>query len=376
MIFMNLQSLVLWLHRWVGLVAGLLILVLAGTGAIMAFAEEMEYATSPAPNRKGHPAHDPIPLEELVARVVAQSPGKRILGIRLPSHADASVKVVTSDRRTFYLDPGTGDILTIQSVNSGVMQAITELHLNLMLRKTGSWVVRVGTLLTLLLALTGLWIWWPRKVFGFRRGSNWRRFTFDLHKVAGLYSSGFLVIVTLTGTTMAFGKTADGMIRKWTGAPAPAAPPQSGRAPGAEPILLSQIVQRAKSALLGASVVSFGMPVSRRAPFRVQMKFPEDHTPGGRSLVFLDQFSGEVLQVESTRGVHPGNWYVAFQHSLHTGEIFGLPSKILASLVCIALGLQVLSGFAMWWRPKPSRPRPGREGISGAVDCGSVRLPN
>lgn len=352
---MSIRSLTVWLHRWAGLAAGLIILVLAATGGIMAFAEEMERATSPASGRAENTFGDSIPLDTLVAKVLVQNAGKQVLGVRMPGKSDGSLKVVTSDRQTYHLDPRTGETLAVRPLNAGFMRAITELHLNLMLQKTGSWIVRVATLLTLALALSGLWLWWPRQILRITPGSNRWRLTFDLHNIAALYSSLFLVLVTVTGTTMAFGRTADAAIRRWTGAPAAESPPPSKPAHGAISIPLSQVVRTAEGALPGASVVSFGIPPGRRAPYRVQMKFPEDHTPGGRSVVYLDQFSGEVSRIDSTRGLQPGNWYVAFQHSLHTGEIFGLPTKVLASLVCLALALQVLSGFVLWWRPKARR---------------------
>jgi uncharacterized iron-regulated membrane protein len=72
--------------------------------------------------------------------------------------------------------------------------------------------------------------------------------------------------------------------------------------------------------------------------------------------VFLDPFTGEARQVLGTRGIGAGNWFIHFSHSLHTGEIYGLPTQLLALLVCLALIAQVVSGFVMWWKPRKAGP--------------------
>jgi uncharacterized iron-regulated membrane protein len=51
-----------------------------------------------------------------------------------------------------------------------------------------------------------------------------------------------------------------------------------------------------------------------------------------------------------------------YSHSIHVGSIFGMPTKILAFVVCLALIFATVSGAVMWWvrrpRGKTSFPAP------------------
>jgi uncharacterized iron-regulated membrane protein len=51
----------------------------------------------------------------------------------------------------------------------------------------------------LLLAITGLSLWWKDKRLRVSRKSTWSRFTWDLHNTVGAYTFLFLLIVAATG---------------------------------------------------------------------------------------------------------------------------------------------------------------------------------
>jgi hypothetical protein len=46
-------------------------------------------------------------------------------------------------------------------------------------------------------------------------------------------------------------------------------------------------------------------PPNSRAGFRLQLAFPEDASPAGRSVVFVDPYTGALLAVHSSR---EGSW--------------------------------------------------------------------
>lgn len=350
---MRIRKGVLWLHRWVGLISGPVILVLAVTGALMVWEHETDALLNPQLLRASV-NNERKSLDEIVAsmRVARPREGRFLAGMKLPEHPGDPLRMLVGGPRILFFDAATGRELGSRLARSGFVHHVTELHLKLKLGASGARLVGIATILTLGLALSGLWLWWPLKLFWFRGRLTFRRFNFDLHNIAGLYSSVFLLIVALTGVTMSYFQTVDPWIRWLSGSSPPPRMPQVANRPETARISLDTVVRSAEAALPGARVVSFGIPVQPRAPFRVQLRFPEDRTPGGRSLVFLDPYTGEALQVHGTRGSGLGNWYINFSHSLHNGELFGLPTQILALFVCVALVAQIASGFLMWWRPR------------------------
>jgi uncharacterized iron-regulated membrane protein len=252
------------------------------------------------------------------------------------------------------VDPGTGRILAEVPNGSSLSNVIEGLHLNLRSGPWGNRIVGTATLLCLLAALTGLYLWWPRRLFRFRKDDSGRRFMFDLHNITGFWTSAFLVVVTGTGVSMFFGTFLDPMIRRLDPAPRASAP-QSTPVEGRTTIPLDEVVRRAQAALPGAQIRNFPIPAGPKAAHRVQLRFPEDKTPGGRSQVYLDQYSGEVLRVESSREAGPGTWFLNAQRSLHTGEFGGWPTRTLAFATCLSVLVQLYSGIALWWHR--TRPR-------------------
>ena len=97
------------------------------------------------------------------------------------------------------------------------------------------------------------------------------------------------------------------------------------------------------------------LPPSPAVPAMVQLKYPEDHTPAGRSRVWIDKYRGTVLLAMSTRTAPLGQHMIDIKRSLHTGDIFGWPTQILWALASIMLAMQAVTGVLMWLNGWPAR---------------------
>lgn len=93
------------------------------------------------------------------------------------------------------------------------------------------------------------------------------------------------------------------------------------------------------------------MPPPNRA-YLVRSRYPEDLTPGGRSIIVVDPYSRKVLYAEGSRTAPAGTRLVNLNRAIHTGDIFGMPSKIVMPLASPAVTLQFISGVVMWWKRK------------------------
>ena len=97
------------------------------------------------------------------------------------------------------------------------------------------------------------------------------------------------------------------------------------------------------------------LPSKPDQPFVAAMRFPEDHTPGGRSRVFVDRFTGVVLSAVSTRRAEPGTRLGNSIRSIHTGDLFGKPTEAIWLAAAIVLASQTITGVAMWWNGRAAR---------------------
>jgi uncharacterized iron-regulated membrane protein len=173
--------------------------------------------------------------------------------------------------------------------------------------------------------------------------------------VLGFSSSLVMLAIALSGVLIAFEATTDPIVRKLNDGPDPPAP-QSTPSPGAARIPIDRAIAIGDSALPGAFASNVNVPAGAKAAFRILKKFPEDRTPAGRSRVYVDQFSGRVLQVENTRSAPLGTRILNLKRSAHTGDIFGAPTQALYFIVSFGIFVQAMTGALIWWNKRKQTP--------------------
>jgi len=195
------------IHLWVGVATGLYIALIALTGSILVYRNELYNAFSPQP-RLVENAGTPLSREDLDAAVRRRFPEARIVGVEpgpTPNHA-ADVTLERHGERTRRLvHPATGaDLGPTLPVGYRFTAWMLDLHDNLLGGETGRRVNGIGALALLMLCATGLVVWWPgvsrwrRSVFVDVR-ANWKRLNWNLHSVLGIWFFVFILMWSLTG---------------------------------------------------------------------------------------------------------------------------------------------------------------------------------
>jgi uncharacterized iron-regulated membrane protein len=124
------------------------------------------------------------------------------------------------------------------------------------------------------------------------------------------------------------------------------------------------MLQSAREAVPGATTMRISFWNDKR-PVLVQMRFPEDHTPAGRTAVTLDPRTGEVLTAVSSRTaplVYTA--LVQWNREIHTGTVFGLPSKVVMALCSFLLSVLAFTGPMIWINKKVKRLRGRRTSVA------------
>jgi uncharacterized iron-regulated membrane protein len=195
------------LHLWTGIGIGLYILMISVTGSVLVYRNELYVAATPNPiisTGKGPRLSD----EELQQAVGRAYPGYKVVTISRARDLDQAVDVWLrrgDDVKKRLFDPRTGNDLG-ESVPLGILMvsSLIDLHDNLLAGPTGRKVNAAGALALLALASTGLVIWWPgvktwRRSLALHRGVGWKRMTWDLHSMMGIWSLGFIVVFAVSG---------------------------------------------------------------------------------------------------------------------------------------------------------------------------------
>jgi uncharacterized iron-regulated membrane protein len=197
--------------------------------------------------------------------------------------------------------------------------------------------------------MTGLVLWWPRKALTFARGAG-KSLSWRLHNVVGFWAYVFLLIFAVTGLVVQWG---DLLLSKTGSSYAQLPDPRSMRSTpvqGAQPLALDRVVELSLAAAPGARVTEIALPPRPAGPIRVWMKFPEDGTPAGRTWLLMDQFSGRILWLRNARTAPASVRYLSeWNREIHTGDIFGWPTRILACIASLALPLLAVTGPLIRW---------------------------
>lgn len=213
-------------HFYAGLLSLPFVIVLSISGAIYLFKPQIE-AWIERPYDRLTLDGPSATVADQVRAAVAAFPGAVPTGYELPRSADAAARILVQHRGEslrVYVHPASLQVLHAIPDRDRFMRWIFRLHGELLLGDRGSHLVELVASWTVVLVLTGLYLWWPRQSRGWggilyprlNHGSKvvWR----DLHAVVGVWIS--LLTLFLLATGLPWAKFWGGYfknVRQWTG---------------------------------------------------------------------------------------------------------------------------------------------------------------
>jgi uncharacterized iron-regulated membrane protein len=348
-------------HLYASLIIFPFVLIFAITGSMMAFEPEIDHLLH-AKFSYVEPGPKALSLAEISDKVYKAFPKDTINVYNLATTPDISWQIFTNNK-TIYINQYTGKVLgtmTKPDFWQKAQQNIHQLHLRLALRDKrdigGSIMSWTGVILLVTLP-SGLVLWWKQKRIAIRRDIPARLVWFDWHSLIGVVSFIFLMVLAFTGVMIGFGNKTIPMFYKLTGSKPTEMPDIKITAPiNAKRITPDSAVQLARAALPGVMPFYIQVPRATEA-YDIRCRYPGDLTPGGRSRVMINSYSGKVLYTEGSKTAPAGTRLLELNRAVHTGDIFGIFSKSVMSLASLALGFQVISGLRMWWLRKWKKKR-------------------
>ena len=195
------------LHLWSGIGLGLYVFLISLTGSILVYRNELFRAATPDPILVAQ-SGTRLSEEQLKGAATRQFPGYSVLNIGRVERPDQAVAISlkhNGDLKSRLFNPYTGADLG-DSVPLGIraVSKLLELHDDLLAGKKGRLVNGAGAMLLVVIALTGIVVWWPgiktwRRGLTIHKNVGWRRFTWDLHRMAGFWTFGFILVFAVSG---------------------------------------------------------------------------------------------------------------------------------------------------------------------------------
>jgi uncharacterized iron-regulated membrane protein len=376
----NLRKSLFNLHLYAGLVAGVFLLVASVTGIVLAFRTEIDHALNSRLFRVA-PNENHAPLDLVVRNARAVHPGGKLDNINLPAAADASVWVRFRDREEVYLDPHTGHVLGTRNKEHTFFYTVEKLHRYLFLGKQGQWITGTATVSLFLMVGTGLYLWLPksrkalRSALSFNRALKGRAWNVNFHKVTGIYSALVLLISAVTG-----GAEAVNWVVKTYGHPTAAAKiaartlRSSGPVAGQSAATVQALWDSARSRMPAFQSATLTWPEKAGGPVIVEYVAADAPHNNALSHVYLDGFTGRVLQVAPYGSESLVSRLYLWTLPLHLGQVGGLAGRIVVIAGSAGLTALVVSGFWLYYRRKinPVRKPVPALAAAGVVDPGSA----
>ncbi|XAH24583.1 sulfite reductase flavoprotein subunit alpha [Xylophilus sp. GW821-FHT01B05] len=351
------------LHWFVGITAGSVLVVIGLTGAVLAFREEVVDAINPGVRHVALRDAPVLAPAQLLAGVQQAQPGRVVTTLTVSSVPGTAARALFAPREgqrrgeAIYLDPYTGAQQPVLR-GDGFFDWVEELHRWLLLpRPQGR--IAAGTLALCLmgLALSGLYLRWPRRPLNWRAWLTFdpalkgRSFLWGLHSVLGTWALLMYLVFTSTGIYWAFDVVRD-QVDALAGSPRPPRAPAAPRSgPPAEPFTADELA-RGWAVFQPAAgpweEAVLRLPARSGQALSVTWLALDAPHERARNRMSVQPATGEVKQDERYADKTMGGRFLAAIYPLHMGTYFGLPGRIVMALAALGLPAFAITGWMLY----------------------------
>lgn len=273
-----------------------------------------------------------------------------------------------------------GEVVGTLDPEDRISATVSRIHGTLLLGDWGDRLVELAASWTIVMILSGLYLWWPRPFSA--AGTFWPRLPLrgrpllrDLHRVTGFWIAGLVLVMLASGlpwagvwgSGFAWARAELGLVdgpQDWkigvdgghgghahgamAAPPAPSLPVES--------LPLSVFVVKAGQEHLAYPAIvipprtpqAFGPPTGDVWTAKSQTQ----NRPLARS-VTRDPATGAETGRRGFADSHPIDRAVNYSIAWHEGQLFGLANQLIGLATALALVAVSVLGVAMWWKRRP-----------------------
>lgn len=367
------------IHLYLGLAAGLIVIITCFTGAVLVFEKELAQAFHPHRYRVAEKAHK-LSLQELTLQFKAAVPEAKINSLKIYTDPGRSVEISYSQnknrdggvkpskknaqkekggekneggRKTAFINPYTGKIIELYNYQESYFYLMMDLHRWLLGGSIGKLVVGIATLFFVFILLTGFILWWPKtravfeKRFKIKWDGNWKRLNHDFHIVLGFYSGIFLFLFASTGLAWSFDWFNKGIYVVTRSEMKPPKKVESVYVPNKSLFSVDSALLPFEDELRKVQSFQLSFPKDSAGTYTLNA-LPKNAYEMQSINYYIDAYTGKLLEKQTFGDKNLGQQVRASFKPIHTASIFGLPSKIIGFIVCL-LGVSFpITGFILW----------------------------
>lgn len=362
------------IHLWLGLSSGIIVFIIAVTGCLYAFQEEIQNIAEEYRfvEKQDKPFLLPSQLEKIARK---EFPDKALHAIKYNGSEKSAEAIFFHYEPTYYhivyLDPYSGEVLEKANMEEGFFRFILDGHYYLWLpHEIGQVVVASATLIFLVLLISGIILWYPRNKnatkqrfrFKWKKGTKWKRKNYDLHNITGFYVFLIALIFAITGLVWGFQWFAYSYYTVLGGEKSLVyEDPISTKSR----LILEKPVDKVWAIMQkeypDAKSIEVHPPENDSTTIAANAN-PEEGTYWKTDYRYFDQYTLEEKEVNHIFGKYDNaaisDKLMRMNYDLHTGAVFGLAGKIFAFLISLLIASLPVSGFYIWWGRNKKKKKP------------------
>ena len=366
-----------WLHLWLGLTVGLILIVVALTGSLLTFERELE----PILFKKREvvlPAGQRLPADSLIHIANAVFANSQVSRLIIPQDPTRSVEVRIGTKgekglKVAYINPYNGQILYKGVYTQLFYQQVRSLHRYLFLGATGKIITGISCSITVFMVISGLIIWWPanknaiKQRFKIKWNASGKRLNWDLHAVTGFYLSIILLCITITGFVWSY-DWADRLIYQMADGKKTEKPDKIkniSKGKKIKPGVYQAMMVQTDSIYPYPGSVAFNIPAKGALAVTVQ-KEPEESRVRQIDAAYFDSHTGKLLTTLPYSKLTTGDKIRRMILTIHTGSLLGWPTKLLYLFTALFTASLPVTGFLMWIGKQKKPKKKGAQPITKA----------
>jgi len=351
------------IHLWVGLLLAIYAVLIGLSGSILVLRQEFQEWTGLNPQFGAIEASGAkLGFAGAEAVLRARFP-KAKLGLMYPPRKENPAYYAFlangRERLSVSVHPYTGAILEAKAPQTNWLTWVGQLHYFLLLPRTPGFQINgILSALLVLMAVTGIVIWWPgiRQwvrgfVVDFRK--NWKRVNFDLHNVVGFWTVSIVTIWAISGVYLVWPQPFTAAVNAISPVHIEGARENRVRASENKSGLvtgLGAIEAEAATLLPGSHIGAIAFPSSKTAPLMLYMVKDGKESLSGADFLYFDSATGAHLKTSLRNNPQTaGDWVIWLMRPLHFGTHWGLAVKILWFVLGLSLPLLGVTGALMYW---------------------------
>ncbi|AZA76585.1 peptidase [Chryseobacterium sp. G0186] len=372
------------LHLWLGLTSGLIVVIMAATGCILVFEEELKHIVHPNRYFVENVGREKLSLSDLTEKAQKALPeGLKVKRVQMSSDPTRTYVFRTlkmdNDALTYwgtylyyyrvYIDPYTGKVQEVEDAKHDFFEIVLDLHRRLLLgEKIGKTITGYSTLIFAIILLSGLVIWYPRKMsksmlkgmFFIKTSANWKRINYDVHNVLGFYAVIPLLFISYSALIWNF-ESIDKWVKNTLNGNTLAEKKAKSTIPTEESKtsvnILDMIDHKIKDGLPNKESAMVNFPRTEEGTYYMELTFGNKQYQNEH--YNFDQYSGEILKYQSykDKNIGYGTALKERNYDLHTGSLFGITGRIIYLLAGIIAASLPITGFIIYFNKKKKKPK-------------------